>query len=143
MPDTGAGSGPAPLFFGGKRSLLRRSSANGDRKRTRLNSRHGYNSGAHRDLPSFPTRRSSDLVTAYAGYRSGERPRSFVLEGKKIVVAEIISQWRSEEDTSELQARLQLRRPPRSTLFPYTTLFRSGNSICRIQERGASPLLCS
>src|SRR3990172_8578521 len=41
---------------------------------------------------------------------------------------------RSEEHTSELQSRLPLlcrlfflmiRRPPRSTLFPYTTLFRS------------------
>src|ERR1035441_1969848 len=38
---------------------------------------------------------------------------------------------RSEEHTSELQSlrhlvcRLLLRRPPRSTLFPYTTLFRS------------------
>src|SRR3990172_2839072 len=41
---------------------------------------------------------------------------------------------RSEEHTSELQSRLHLlcrlfflmiRRPPRSTLFPYTTLFRS------------------
>src|SRR3990172_6935966 len=40
----------------------------------------------------------------------------------------------SEEHTSELQSRLHLlfplfflmiRRPPRSTLFPYTTLFRS------------------
>src|SRR5438067_2000968 len=39
---------------------------------------------------------------------------------------------RSEEHTSELQSRfdlvcrLLLRPPPRSTLFPYTTLFRSG-----------------
>src|SRR5205823_6519139 len=38
---------------------------------------------------------------------------------------------RSEEHTSELQSlaylvcRLLLRRPPTSTLFPYTTLFRS------------------
>src|SRR3989304_2413530 len=41
---------------------------------------------------------------------------------------------RSEEHTSELQSRLHtacrlfflmIRRPPRSTLFPYTTLFRS------------------
>src|ERR1041385_4372412 len=31
---------------------------------------------------------------------------------------------RSEEHTSELQSR----RPPRSTLFPYTTLFRSRSS---------------
>src|SRR5690349_17750143 len=44
---------------------------------------------------------------------------------------------RSEEHTSELQSRrdlvcrLLLRRPPRSTLFPYTTLFRS------IMERGS------
>src|SRR3990172_6920087 len=44
---------------------------------------------------------------------------------------------RSEEHTSELQSRLHLlcplfflmiRRPPRSTLFPYTTLFRSSRS---------------
>src|SRR5256885_11227625 len=28
-----------------------------------------------------------------------------------------------------------IRRPPRSTLFPYTTLFRSG----RIHERGSAP----
>src|ERR1041384_7930106 len=42
---------------------------------------------------------------------------------------------RSEEHTSELQSLaylvcplffLMIRRPPRSTLFPYTTLFRSG-----------------
>ena len=57
---------------------------------------------------------------------------------------------RSEEHTSELQSRLSIsyavfclkkiflmiRRPPRSTLFPYTTLFRSGISprwtpVCR------------
>src|SRR3712207_2092976 len=44
---------------------------------------------------------------------------------------------RSEESTSELQSRqflvcrlffLMIRRPPRSTLFPYTTLFRSKGS---------------
>src|SRR5690348_7110917 len=40
---------------------------------------------------------------------------------------------RSEEHTSELQSpvhlvcRLLLPRPPSSTLFPYTTLFRSGS----------------
>src|SRR3990167_8314461 len=45
---------------------------------------------------------------------------------------------RSEEHTSELQSQsnlvcrlffLMIRRPPRSTLFPYTTLFRSGHSV--------------
>src|SRR3989338_2100525 len=48
------------------------------------------------------------------------------------------SGWlRSEEHTSELQSQfhlvfllffLMIRRPPRSTLFPYTTLFRSLNA---------------
>src|SRR5258707_8203411 len=28
-----------------------------------------------------------------------------------------------------------IRRPPRSTLFPYTTLFRSSRTLCRRQRR--------
>src|SRR3989442_11434455 len=28
-----------------------------------------------------------------------------------------------------------IRRPPRSTLFPYTTLFRSGAEACRIDDQ--------
>src|SRR3989304_352461 len=52
---------------------------------------------------------------------------------------------RSEEHTSELQSRLQLvcrlfflmiRRPPRSTLFPYTTLFRSLLALRDFVRRG-------
>src|SRR3712207_8670253 len=31
-----------------------------------------------------------------------------------------------------------IRRPPRSTLFPYTTLFRSGTRGCRAGPRGGS-----
>src|SRR5258708_21496576 len=31
---------------------------------------------------------------------------------------------------------LMIRRPPRSTLFPYTTLFRSGQNSCCILVRG-------
>src|ERR1035441_6905412 len=48
-------------------------------------------------------------------------------------VDQVVAGGRSEEHTSELQSlrhlvcRLLLRRPPRSTLFPYTTLFRSGS----------------
>src|SRR3989304_5178001 len=50
------------------------------------------------------------------------------------IEASLGKSWRSEEHTSELQSRLHpvcrsfflmIRRPPRSTLFPYTTLFRS------------------
>src|SRR2546422_7418059 len=38
-----------------------------------------------------------------------------------------------------------IRRPPRSTLFPYTTLFRSeqrqgDGPVCRVQRRGGSHL---
>src|SRR3712207_7335385 len=32
-----------------------------------------------------------------------------------------------------------IRRPPRSTLFPYTTLFRSGDRVVRPGERGHRP----
>src|SRR6266404_6615931 len=33
---------------------------------------------------------------------------------------------------------LMIRRPPRSTLFPYTTLFRSGPRRCRARRRAAA-----
>src|SRR2546427_8150501 len=35
-----------------------------------------------------------------------------------------------------------IRRPPRSTLFPYTTLFRSGRSLCD-GSRDSQPLSAS
>jgi hypothetical protein len=44
-------------------------------------------------------------VTAYAGYRSEELPRSFVLEGKKISVLEIISRWVEEAVDGRQQRR--------------------------------------
>src|SRR6266567_5217908 len=36
---------------------------------------------------------------------------------------------------------LMIRRPPRSTLFPYTTLFRSGHAraLPRVRHRGRAP----
>src|SRR6476620_5537041 len=34
---------------------------------------------------------------------------------------------------------LMIRRPPRSTLFPYTTLFRSGRRRCRAAARAGRP----
>src|SRR3990172_5422903 len=54
---------------------------------------------------------------------------------------------RSEEHTSELQSRLHLvcrffflmiRRPPRSPLFPYTTLFRSSSAGMRLAAPGSA-----
>ena len=44
-------------------------------------------------------------VTAYAGYRSEERPCSFVLEGKKIGVKEIISRWVEDGARNKQQRR--------------------------------------
>ena len=62
---------------------------------------------------------------------------------------------RSEEHTSELQSHklisyavfclkkifLMIRRPPRSTLFPYTTLFRSNNWHIHHAEEGGGQIL--
>src|SRR5689334_14789164 len=131
--------------------------------------------GDHRDLHSFPTRRSSDLHRpdpVRAGLACEAEPR---LERADLVAP--VARARSEEHTSELQSQFHLvcrlplenknpagwraigrpcenarspdwrcgpaasartpgaterglffllvRRPPRSTLFPYTTLFRS------------------
>src|SRR6478609_10659444 len=36
---------------------------------------------------------------------------------------------------------LMIRRPPRSTLFPYTTLFRSRLTNCGLPRSGETPLL--
>src|SRR3990167_7248398 len=55
---------------------------------------------------------------------------------------------RSEEHTSELQSQsnlvcrpffLMIRRPPRSTLFPYTTLFRSRSRSAPPRAPSRSP----
>src|SRR3989338_5238693 len=61
---------------------------------------------------------------------------------------------RSEEHTSELQSQfhlvcrlllfyffLMIRRPPRSTLFPYTTLFRSCIPLCK-ESWSFAPISC-
>src|ERR1043165_10063131 len=37
---------------------------------------------------------------------------------------------------------LMIRRPPRSTLFPYTTLFRSAIDLAGLLKPGATALLC-
>ena len=66
---------------------------------------------------------------------------------QKMVQGEFHNYSRSEEHTSELQSHsdlvcrlllekkifLMIRRPPRSTLFPYTTLFRSVSYLIQIR----------
>src|ERR1039457_3786727 len=47
--------------------------------------------------------------------------------------------WSARSSGIILSFFLMIRRPPRSTLFPYTTLFRSPHS--RTDKRAASPLL--
>ncbi len=44
-------------------------------------------------------------VTAYAGYRSEERPSSFVLEGEKIGIAEVLSRWVEQDAEDKRQRR--------------------------------------
>src|SRR2546422_985167 len=95
------------------------------------------------------------LQAAAAGVHQKDLPRPTIRRDK----------YRSEEHTSELQSRLHLvcrlllekkkklratvglyffflmiRRPPRSTLFPYTTLFRSYHQRCFGRRAGAAPL---
>jgi hypothetical protein len=44
-------------------------------------------------------------VTAYAGQRSEEQPRSFILEGEKIAVVELRDQWIEEDAGSTRRKR--------------------------------------
>lgn len=44
-------------------------------------------------------------VIAYDGYRSGEKPRSFILDGITIDIAEIIAQWIEESFHTRQQRR--------------------------------------
>src|SRR5262245_49532487 len=59
------------------------------------------------------------------------------------------STFRSEEHTSELQSlrhlvcRLLLRPPPPSTLFPYTTLFRSSADVTRVPRCARTARSCT
>src|SRR5436853_7582614 len=58
-----------------------------------------YLSADHPDLPSFPTRRSSDLTALYAAYTSKQPlTTQALLDALKATVP------RSEEHTSELQS---------------------------------------
>jgi len=45
-------------------------------------------------------------VRSYAGQKTGERPLSFVLEGETIEVAEIISRWVEEDQSTRERKRM-------------------------------------
>src|SRR5207237_8397496 len=72
-----------------------------------------YCSGDHRDLHSFPTRRSSDLPYAHPRFRPGTLPsahgRTLPLGALGICFSHgAPASLRSEEHTSELQSHLNL-----------------------------------
>src|SRR5436190_1135720 len=81
------------------------------------------NDDANLNLPLAPGTRDGGWLDAV------REAATFAAPARALVVA--LGVDRSEEHTSELQShsdlvcRLLLPRPPRSTLFPYTTLFRS------------------
>ena len=58
-------------------------------------------------------------------------------DAKKAVAVALRNRWRRQALSDEMRDEvlpkniLMIRRPPRSTLFPYTTLFRSWNWIRR------------
>src|SRR6267142_758259 len=115
----------------------------GDRKSTRLNS-------SHMSI-SYAVFCSKKKKTVDTGLKPGAR---FILETDASLAA--YEPKRAQELYRSLAERLaalprvehasifflMLRRPPRSTLFPYTTLFRSAASACpgrRGTPRGRSP----
>src|SRR5437773_946308 len=108
------------------------------------------------ELPlEFPGRRSRRHDLVVAGH-AGRLVLAHAVRDQVFLVAEVVVQHavrelgvlrdlRSEEHTSELQShhdlvcRLLLRTPPPSTLFPYTTLFRSVCAIAVLNSRLSSP----
>src|ERR1022692_1573934 len=97
-----------------------------DRKSTRLNSSHLVISYAVFCLKKKKQHHRATERRAHAEpLPAGKPPRLRVLET-----------WLSSCSVSVLVAGffLMIRRPPRSTLFPYTTLFRSGDLLV-LEER--------
>src|SRR5207253_6595405 len=76
--------------------------------RTRLPSFFFYCYRDHRDLHSFPTRRSSDLLTHEQGFRAPGVPVGWVYRvsaERQRLFPPTLAERRSEEHTSELQSR--------------------------------------
>src|SRR5690348_17907367 len=67
-----------------------------------------YSSGAHRDLHSFPTRRSSDLATPSGTGTCPARAPADPVADEVLAIGGQGGTVRSEEQTSELQSPVQL-----------------------------------
>src|SRR5271169_2416082 len=93
--------------------MIRRWPTGIDRKSTRLNSSHGSSSYA---VFCLKKKKSIWLVLRVWPTIALE----FAVFGR-----EIIRFWAGPDAVPDLFFFLMIRRPPRSTLFPYTTLFRS------------------
>src|SRR6266542_4045140 len=87
-----------------------------DRKSTRLNSSHGSISYAVFCLK----KKKREVLDGHSGAARAAWLRLF-LEPPFVDVVHVVAQF----------FFLMIRRPPRSTLFPYTTLFRSARSAAR------------
>ena len=120
-------------------------SVSGDRPPVRIRSRRRRGFSAGQCPHSFPRMRFETSETTRRSFVSiGVCLRTLVpsLFQALANLCAACQSIRSEEHTSELQSQcylvcrllleknlfLMIRRPPRSTLFPYTTLFRSGPS---------------
>src|SRR5256885_17266361 len=53
--------------------------------------------------------------------------------------ADVSPPWQSRYDVVDVFFFLMIRRPPRSTLFPYTTLFRSAAAPTGFRPRASCP----
>src|ERR1039457_5239100 len=91
-----------------------------------------------------------DALPIYTVFHHGA-PYSFISQPLRMKGLSSLLASRSEEHTSELQSPcnlvcrlffLMIRRPPRSTLFPYTTLFRSILFFIMVLLTASSPSLC-
>src|SRR5216684_72883 len=117
-------------------------SASIDRKSTRLNSSHGYISYA-----VFCLKKKKQNRPRQVGQRKGRghpdalrrsEPRQVNLNRQPQIFRRHL-----EQSFCSLLFFLMIRRPPRSTLFPYTTLFRPLLSPARPRPRhlrGAAPV---
>src|ERR1039457_3947767 len=100
-----------------------------DRKSTRLNSSHLVISYAVFCLKKGG---NHERIFRAAGFQWGQRRGAHALSLRCVCTwAPVVARAKDTKyfNVAEALFFLMIRRPPRSTLFPYTTLFRSGERI--------------